>query len=286
MSNRIHIALPAARELKRESGWKHLGTSKYAYYAIRCHFVMRERQLNEPVKMGEIVDAYTSVKGLGQKRTHTVKVEHTTVNLKEAIRQSLLEEEAIAEFASALSLGLGSEMFGKIAGEIAMKAQARLSESFSRTFKVQSSHTARQEDTVSWEFTVDPKEFPEGSTIVLAKAYKKHAYDFYLAFVDYLKVEYVKRSVFSKLERVKSPPPTYPRPSNIIKCNLPLASIQFWMLLKDTYLPINETVYQNEVEDPLEIEVLPLIDDRPFHVAVPVRPSLYKLSNAAFPLKR
>ncbi|MBI3240969.1 MAG: hypothetical protein HYZ49_01585 [Chloroflexi bacterium] len=286
MNDTAYITIPSNQALKKESGWKRIGASNESHYAVRCHFVIRERQLSEPVKMGEIVDAYTSVKGLEQKKTRTIKVEHTTVNLTEALRQSLLEEEALAEFTSALSLGLGSEALGKIAGEVAAKAQGRLSETFSRSFKVQRSQTARQEDTIEWEFTVDPKEFPEGARIVLARGYKKHAYDFYLALVDYLQVEYVKRSLFSKLERVKSPPPTHLRPSNIIRCNLPLASIQFWKPLRNTFLPIPETVYQNEVEDPLEIKVLPLTGARPFHATAPIRPSLYKLSNFAFPAKR
>ncbi len=286
MNDKAYITIPSTHALKKESSWKRIEASQQSYYAIRCHFVIRERQLSEPVKMGEIVDAYTSVKGLEQKKTRTIKVEHTTVNLREALQQSLLEEEAIAEFTSELSLGLGSDALGKIAGDVAAKAQGRLSETFSQNFKVQRSQTVRQEDTIAWEFTVDPKEFPEGATIVLAKAYKKHAYDFYLAFVDYLKVEYVKRSLFSKLERVKSPPPTYPRPSNIIKCNLPLASIQFWKPLRNTFLPIPEADYKNEVEDPLEIKVLPLTGARPFHATAPIRPSLYKLSSVAFSLKR
>ncbi len=58
MSNRIHIALPSARELKRESVWKHLGTSKYAYYVIRCHFVMQiEHRLTRwiPVQLARTI---------------------------------------------------------------------------------------------------------------------------------------------------------------------------------------------------------------------------------------
>lgn len=286
MSNGISITIPAARELKRESGWKQVGGAKHSYYAIRCHYAIRERQLDEPVKRGEVVDAYTSARGLVQKKSQMVEFEHTSLRIEEAIRQSLLEEESILEFTSTLAGGLGVDVIGKISGELQAKAQARLAETFSQSFKVQTSNTLRQKTTISWEYTVDPEKFSEGATVVLTKAYKRYSYDFYLALVDYLTVKYVKPSPFSKLRRVKYPPIIAGRAFNFEKLNLPLASIQFWKLLPHAFLPIDEKNYKLEVEDPFDIKVAPLVDERPLHAQTSLKPTLYRLSNSAFPLKR
>lgn len=288
MSGRIYITIPMARELKRESGWKRIGPSDDAYYAVRCHYVIRERQLAEPIKRGEVIDAYTSTRGLGQKRIHTVESEHAFLNLEETIRESLAGEETLARFASSLSAGIGSDVLGgKISNELAAEAQARLSQSFSQSFKVQTSNTLRQKSTLTWEYTIDPAQFPEGVIVVLTKAYKKYAYDIYLALVDYLRVDYVRPSLMARPRRVKTPPLAGDnRWPNVIRCNLPLASVHVWTLLPKAALPIIEQNYKLEVDDPLEMTVHPLVDDHPFRAKVSIDPSLYKLVNSAFPIKR
>lgn len=286
MADRFYFTIPSDRELKRESGWKRTDPPKNSFYAVRCHYVIRERQLDEPVRHGEVIDAYSSAQGLGQKKTQTVEAEHAAIQLAETVRGSLAEEETLAKFASSLSAGIGSDALGKISSEISAEAQAKLSQSFSQNFKVQTSNTLTQKSTLTWEYTVDPEKFPAEAMVVLTKAYKKYAYDIYLALVDYLRVEYTQPSLVARPRRVKTPLLAGDKWPNIIRCNLPLASIHAWKLLPKTALPIVEKDYQLEVEDPLEMTVQPLIDDHPFRAKVSIDPSLYKLANSAFPLKR
>lgn len=283
--NRIYFTIPYINALKTQDGWNH-DPSSDTYFVVRCHYLLKERQLTDPTKKGEIAGASTSLRGITQKKTHSSEYEFTSLNLEDSIKESLVEEESVKEFISSLSSSLGADKVARLSSEIKSNVKTQLKESFKSTFKVQISETFREKKTVVWEYTVDPDKFGPNETIVAVKAYKRYAFDLYLVFFDYLFIEYKRPLYGVKLRRKKLPPVLGKNHPNIVRLDLPLASILFWRQIPDSLLLVNETDYRIEVDDPLETTTVELNDYRKYPARIPPKPSLYELSENVFPKKK
>jgi hypothetical protein len=285
--SKIYFTVPYINALETESGWKSTPDVENTYSVIRCHYLLNgPNQLSEPVKRGEVVDVLGNLKGLAQKKTYAREYEVTSIQVEEAVQESVKEEESVQEFTSTLSASLGVEKIASVSSELKEKLKTRLQESFKTSFKVQVSETLREKKTVTWEGTIDPEKFDEDETIVLAKAYKRYAFDLYLVFVDYLFVEYRSSTLGVMLKRNKFPPAEGKNHPNIIRLDLPLASLRFWKQLPDALLPMDQSKYMLEVDDPLDITTESLADYKRFPARIPPKPTLYDLSEKAFPKKK
>jgi hypothetical protein len=285
--NRVYFHVPYIKALETESGWNSDPDIENMYSVIRCHYLLNgPNQLSDPEKMGEVVDVLKNLKGLTQKKGHATEYEVTTMQVEEAVKESVREEESVQEFVSSLSASLGSEKVGKISSEIKDSLKTRLQETFKSSFKVQVSETFREKRTVTWEGIIDPEKLDEGETVNLVKAYKRYSFDLYLLFIDYLFVEYKSSTLGVILKRSKLPPVVGNNHRNIIRFDSPLVSLRFWGQLPDTLLPIDQSKYTLEVDDPLDITTENLKKYKSFPVKLPPKPTLYDLSEKAFPRKK
>src|SRR5690349_6407810 len=285
MNEPIPFSIPYVTELEQESGWERLPDDTDTYRVIRCHYLLRDRQV-KPACVGEVVDALASVVGIKQKQTDTVEVEHTIQRCDQAVKESLRTEETMVKFASDLSAGIGSDKVGKIGATAKTEAQNKLMNSFRNTFQVQVNEAFQEKRTTTKEYEIDPKKFRRDEKVVLATAYNRHAYDLYLLFVDYLTIRYERPPWGLKQERYKLPEIVGNWHPNIIKCDLALASIFYWQPLSKTVLPFYESDYRLEVTDPFEVLVEKFSGSSTPRVKPEPRPSLYELSNKPFPFKR
>ena len=73
--------------------------------------------------------------------------------------------------------------------------------------------------------------------------------------------------------------------ANVHRCHLPLSAIYYWKRLPKSSVLIPATKYKIEVVNPDECEIRPPEDKREYYETVPSKPTLYQLSNLAFPLK-
>jgi hypothetical protein len=283
MREPLTFTIPYVNVLKKEDGWNRNPDDENSYHVIRCHFILRDRQVDSRLRKGDIVTGFTSVPGFGQEKTETVEEEITTLQCDEAIKESLKSEESMLKFVSSLSSSLGSDKVGKLSSEVKSEAQTKLQESFRDSFKVQTSESVRVKKTTSWKYTVNPETFASLRGAVLVSAYNRRAYDLFLIYADYLLIKYKRPHLGSKLRRHKIPEIQGGKHLNIIRFDLPLASIHYWNLLPDLVVAVEG--YEVEVADPFAVAVEPL-SGRPPYVAANPKPTLYAISNDTFPLKR
>lgn len=283
MSKPIVFTIPYVSALEKPDGWIQNPDDENSYHVIRCHFALRDRQVDSRLWKGDIVTGFASVAGLGQEETTTVEEEVTILQADEAIQESLKGEESMLSFISSLSAGLGSDKVGKLSSKVKSEAQTKLQQSFRESFKVQTSGSERVKKTTSRKYTVNPKEFSRSQAAFLVNAYNRRAYDLFLIYADYLVIKYRRPNLAGKLRRQKLPEIRNGRHLNFIRFDLPLASLHYWRLLPNLF-PAREG-YEVQVPDPFAVGVEPLAG-RPPYVAAEPSPSLYAISNNTFPLKR
>jgi len=279
-----YFTIPYLTALTKEEGWDRDPNSEHTYSIVRAHYAVREHQLNDPSKGGEVVGVSTSLRGASQKITESKEYEYTEVRMRQSVQESLLEEETITEITSSIAASLGAGV-AKLSGELKSSIKAQLKQSFKNTFTVQITESAKERKVKTLEYVVDSDQFGANTRLVTAKAYKRHALDLYLVFVDYLLVEYRRPPLGVRLKRNKLPAITGKVHPNIIKLDWPLVSMLFWRQVPDSLLLVPEKDYRIEVDDPFEIMIQELTVTKRFPVRLPPKPSLYELSEM-FPRKR
>ena len=244
--------------------------------------MLRERQVDEGPKIGERLAVHESPPDIGVTLVHSIEQEQVTIYDKESLRKFLFEDEATYQFATNLAAGLATSPIGKLSTEVKSTAGAKFKTSFSSSVRLQTSVTERKTIKFELTYTIDPHVTTRYASVAV---YQKYAYDIYLAFVDYLVIEYKRSFLGLRKKRKKRPVPHTRRHPNVEKFNIPFASVYFWKLLPKSSIIIEESKYENQVKDPLEMTVTPPEDTHRYHVTMPDVPTLYQLSNVAFPLK-
>lgn len=285
----IHFSIPYIKQLEKEDGWSRDPNSDHKYFVIRCHYMLTEKQSNDPdtIKIGDIIDTITVIPGAPQEKVISREEEGTIATIEESVKEALKENESVLEFVSALSAEAGVDALGKISSELKTTAQSKLKESFKSTFKVQYSETKREKKTNTWKVNVDPTMFEANTDLLIAKAYTGRSYDLYLTYYDYLIIEYKRKPPFGvKLYRQKRPPHDGSKMTmapNIMQANQSLVTLKYWNLLPDASKLVREQEYKNEVPDPSEITIEDL--HAPLTKVVPRHSerTLYDLSEKVFP---
>jgi hypothetical protein len=280
-----YFTIPYLTTLKNEGGWSRDPNSEHTYSIVRAHYAVKERQLNEPSKGGEVVGVSTSLKGATQKIIESKEYEYTEVKMRQSVQESLVEEATITEITSSIAASLSAGI-AKLSSDLKGSIKTQLKESFKNTFTIQITESAREKKVKSLEYVVDPDKFQPNERIITAKAYKRHSLDLYLVFVDYLLVEYRRPPLGVRLKRSKRPTPKDNFHPNIIKLDWPLVSMLFWRQVPDSLLLVAEKDYTIEVEDPFDVKIQELTETKRFPVKLPPKPSLYEVSESVFPQKR
>ncbi|HEY6873773.1 MAG TPA: hypothetical protein VI298_13705 [Geobacteraceae bacterium] len=278
----IQISIPFAVDLTKENNWNKAKNHPYGYWIIRCHFQVRERQANEIARYGRKLAVFEFVPGVEPEIVRSIKSEVTNVCIKESFVESLRQNESMQALVTSLASSIGASAFAKVSTESKAEAQLRLIESIKQGFKIQSVVTQRDEREYKLTYKIDPS---KTTRLVAVAMHQRYIYDLYLTWVDYLSVRYLRGPLGIRKKRMKRPIVDGNNHQNWIKYNIPIASVYFWHPLPESAVVIKEIDYQNQVENEEEAVICPPEDSHQYFASKPDVPTLYQISNVAFPFK-
>lgn len=278
--NRIYIVVPFWKDLTKEENWEN---SNKKYFCARYHFELRYRSLNEPSKIGEKIAVDGSPLGTIIEKTTKITNEIEVVDINESIQESIIQNETLTEITSTLSNKiklLGNESSADIKGMVRQK----INTSFKNHFKI--SNTVRKKKTIEFEV----KSIIESATVepvATVAVYQKQAIDIFLCLIDYLEIDYIRSYWGLRKKRTKNPPVPINQHEhkNYILYNQPIVTIEYWKLLSKSCRMLPESEHKLEVEDPGELILSLPKTTKCSYLSKPAQPTLYQISNAAFPTK-
>lgn len=278
--NRYYIVIPFWKKLTKEENWKN---TKKKFFCARYHFELRYRQLSETSKIGEKIAVDGSPLGTVIEKTTKITKEREVIDINESIQEAIIQDETLVEITGILSKKiklLGNESSAEIKGKIHHK----INNSFKNQFKI--SNTIRINKTIEFEVKsiIESEEIEPVATVAV---YQKQAIDIFLCLVDYLEIDYRRSFWGIRKKRKKNPPSPINQHEhrNYILYNKPIATVEYWKLLTKSCRMLPECKHIIEVEDPGEIKVSLPKTTKCSYLGKPETPTLYQISNAAFPTK-
>lgn len=277
------LNIPYSVDLTDDSAWSKLEEQDYIYFIVRFHLYIHEYQSEKTTYPGEILASFHTAEKSETETISALEKEHTVTDITETISSQLLSEELLTEVAATINGNLDLLTY-QFSGEARSALSHRVHSSVQTSLKSARTVTTKRQE----RFEIHQKVHAGSDEKIHAVAcYKPMAWDIYLHYIDYLVVEY--RTTFFGLRKKKRnlPRPIGNRHVNRIKMNLPLAGINYWELLPKSSFLFSESQYQAEkTVSPDEIgfrdELEPISLALPPH---PERPTLYTLSNIAFPYR-
>ncbi len=277
----IKLTVPFGEELTKEAGWIQL--NRYLYFIARFHLQIEEKQTRD-FAVGDVLRTYRTTP---HAETEVVKVfeeEVTTVDLKETTRSAALSTD-LSQKITATIAGAVRSPFYEVSGNIGAALEQIIRSSVSES--VRSSNTVSRRERKSFTVRQTIKSgAPEGQVAVAG--YRKYRRDVYVHYVDYLFVEYKSTAFGLRKKKRNLPRPVGTAHINLIPIHIPLFRLFFWKLEPESSLLYTETEYQNltKVAHPDRVTFDELRE--PIRLPMPAReesPTLYTLSNIAFPLR-
>lgn len=276
------VTVPTISAISDSAMWpKHLA-NKYTHFISRSHFFLSERQVTPVFVPGEVVGGYTVRRGLEQIETISTEFEYTDVQSTTHAEESILENTSVAELTSELGAQLQLGIL-RIDPKVRSSLRNTFKTGFRQNFSFAFTRTSRIKQTFTRQIATKPADAPDEPDYVLALAYSRHAMNVYLAYLDYLFVNYKSGALGIPRYRKLEPPAKEHR--NVIKMDLPLVRIEYWKQLPNTLKAIRNDEYTRHVVDPLEIKTSPLAGKMPYYPIAP-NPTLHAVAQKIFPPKQ
>lgn len=277
----LKLSVPFAEELTREAGWIHL--DKYLYFIARLHLHIEQSQTGQ-LAFGDILRTYHTTSYSETEVVQTFEEEFTTVDLRETIRSATLGNDLTRKLTTTLA-GSAKSPFYEVSSGVGSSLERTIHSSVGES--IRSTETISRREKRS--FTISQTVRSGSSELQFAVAsYRRYSQSVFLHYIDYLFVEY--RSTMFGLRKKKR---NLPRPVdgihiNRIPINMPLFKVLYWNLEPQSSLVYSETDYQKlpKVTHPDRVAFEELYEK--VHLPLPDReehPTLYALSNIAFPLR-
>ena len=277
----IKLTVPFAEDLTKEAGWIQL--DRYLYFIARFHLQIEQNQMRD-FAVGDILRTYRTTPHAETEIVQVFEEEVTTVDLKETTRSAALSTDLSRKIAATIAGGAKSPLY-EVSGNLSTSLEQVIRSSVSES--VRSSATISRRERKSFTVRQTIKAGASDSQVAVA-GYRKYRRDIYLHYVDYLFVEY-KRTAFGLRRKKRNlPRPVGTAHINIVPMHIPLFRLIYWNLESESSLLYTETEYQNltKVVHPDRVTFEELRE--PFRLPMPAReelPTLYTLSNIAFPLR-
>ena len=277
----IKLTVPFGEELTKEAGWIQL--NRYLYFIARFHLQIEEKQTRD-FAVGDVLRTYRTTP---HAETEVVKVfeeEVTTVDLKETTRSAALSTD-LSQKVTATIAGAVKSPFYEVSGNIGAALEQTIRSSVSESVRSSTTVSRRERKSFTVRQTIKSGA-PEGQVAVAG--YRKYRRDVYVHYVDYLFVEYKSTAFGLRKKKRNLPRPIGTAHLNVIPIHLPLFRLFYWNLESESSLLYTETEYQNltRVSHPDRVTFEEL--HKSMRLAMPAReesPTLYTLSNIAFPLR-
>jgi hypothetical protein len=277
----IKLTVPFGEELTKEAGWIQL--NRYLYFIARFHLQIEEKQTRD-FAVGDILRTYRTTP---HAETEVVKVfeeEVTTVDLKETTRSAALSTD-LSQKVTATIAGAVRSPFYEVSGNIGAALEQIIRSSVSESVRSTTTVSRRERKSFTVRQTIKSGA-PEGQVAVAG--YRKYRRDVYLHYIDYLFVEYRRTAFGLRRKKRNLPRPVGTAHINLIPIHIPLFRLFYWKLEPESSLLYTETEYQN-LTKVVHLDRVTFEEIRePIRLPMPAReepPTLYTLSNIAFPLR-
>ncbi|HEU0294231.1 MAG TPA: hypothetical protein VFR47_15940 [Anaerolineales bacterium] len=277
----IKLTIPFAEQLTKEAGWTQL--DKYLYFTARFHLQIEQNQMRD-FAVGDILRTFHTTPF---SETEVVKVfeeEVTTVDLRETTRSAALSNDLSRQVSATIAAAAKSPLY-EVSGNIGASLEKVIRSSVAESVRSSTTVSRRERKT----FTVRQVIKPGASERQLAvSGYRKYRRDVALHYIDYLFVDYRRTGLGLRRKKRNLPRPVGAAHLNLIPVHIPLFRLFYWNLEPESSLLYTETEYQNLTRvahlDRVRFEEL----HTTMRLPMPAReepPTLYTLSNIAFPLR-
>jgi hypothetical protein len=277
----IKLTVPFAENLTKEAGWVQL--NRYLYFIARLHLQIEQNQTRD-FAVGDVLRTFRTTAHSETEVTSIFEEEITTVDLNETTRSVTLSKDLNQQLTAAIAAAAKSpfyEVSGNIGASLEQAVRSSVSES------VRSSETVSRRERRTFTVRQSVKVGAPEPQVAVA-GYRKYRRDVYLHYIDYLFVEYRRTAFGLRRKKRNLPRPVGTAHINLIPIHIPLFSLFYWNLESESSLLYTETEYQNltKVAHPDRVTFAEL--HQAFRLPMPAReepPTLYTLSNIAFPLR-
>lgn len=277
----IKLTIPFAEDLTKEAGWVQL--NRYLYFIARFHLQMEQHQTRD-FAVGDVLRTYRTTPHSETEVVQAFEEEITSVDLNETTRSATLSDDLTRQVTATIA-GAAKSPFYEVSANIGASLEQTIRSSVTESVRSSSTASRREKKT----FTVRQAIKAGAPELHVAVAgYRKYRRDVFLHYIDFLFVEY-RRTAFGLRRRKRNlPRPVGTAHINLIPMHIPLFRLFYWSLESESSLLYTETEYQNltKVAHPDRVTFAEL--QEPLRLPMPAReepPTLYTLSNIAFPLR-
>ena len=275
------LQIPLAVDLAKEAGWTQL--DKYLYFIARYHLHIEDEQTDE-LGFGDILRTFHTTDFSETEVVKGFEQECTIADVRETTRSILLENELSQRVTGTITGGAKNPLY-ELTANIATTLEQTIRSSVGQSIK--SGHSASTR--VRKNFTISQRIKSGSSELQVAVAgYRKYTRKVFLHYVDYLSVEYKPTALGLRKKKTNLPRPMGGKHTNRIPINMPLFKLYYWKLESESSLLYTETDYRQlpKVTHPDRITFEELNEKIRLPLpSKPDRPTLYTLSNIAFPLR-
>ena len=277
----MKLTIPFPEDLTKEAGWIHL--DRYLYFIARLHLHIEQSQTQE-FAVGDILRTYRTTPHTETEVEKVFEEEVTSVDLRETTRSAALSNDMTQRITATLA-GAARSPFYEVSTDIGAALEQTVRSSVEET--VRSSETVSRRELK--RFTLRQTIRPGAQELQFAVAgYRKYQQDVFLHYIDYLFVEYRRTAFGLRRKKRNLPRPVGTAHVNLIPMHIPLFRLYYWSLEPESSLLYTESEYRDltKVAHPDRVTFEELRE--PLRLPMPAReqpPTLYTLSNIAFPLR-
>jgi hypothetical protein len=277
----LKLIIPFAETLTKEAGWIQL--DRYLYFNARFHLQIEQSQLRD-FAVGDVLRTFRTTEHSETEVVNVFEEEITTVDLNETTRSATFSND-LSQRVTATIAAAAKSPFYEVSGNLGALLEQTIRSSVSESVRSSSTVSRREKKT----FTVRQMIKAGAPEVHVAVAgYRKYKRDVYLHYIDYLFVEYRRTAFGLRRKKRNLPRPVGAAHVNLIPMHIPLFRLVYWQLESESSLLYTETEYQNltKVAHPDRVTFDELHE--PIRLPMPAReepPTLYTLSNIAFPLR-
>ncbi|MCJ7702307.1 MAG: hypothetical protein MUO62_12050 [Anaerolineales bacterium] len=275
------LQIPFAVDLTDEKGWSQ--QDKYLYFIARFNLHIEDEQ-NDELSFGDILRTYHTTDFSETEVVKGFEEECTVVDVKETTRTMLFEHELSARVSSSIAGAITIPLY-EVSSEIGASLEHSIRSSMEQSLK--SAHSISKREKKS--FTVSQKIKSGAKELHFAVAcYRKYSQKVFLHYIDYLFVEYKTTALGLRKKKTNLPRPIGVNHINRFLVNIPLFKMDYWQLESESSLLFTETEYKQlpKVKHPDRIIFEELHEEIWKRLPLrPDKPTLYTLSNIAFPLR-
>jgi hypothetical protein len=277
----MKLTIPFPEDLTKEAGWIHL--DRYLYFIARLHLHIEQSQTQE-FAVGDILRTYRTTPHSETEVEKVFEEEVTSVDLRETTRSAALSNDMTQRITATLA-GAARSPFYEVSTDIGAALEQTVRSSVEETIRASETVSRRELK----RFTLRQTIRPGAQELQFAVAgYRRYRQDVFLHYIDYLFVEYSRTAFGLRKKRRNLPRPVGTAHINLIPIHIPLFRLSYWKLESESSLLYTESEYQKlpKVDHLDRVTFEPL--EQTIRLPMPRReetPTLYTLSNIAFPLR-